>query len=658
MSTKYFTYDLETLVNFFSFTGKFLGDDRIYSFEISPRKTQRGELLSFLSYLQNLGPDLFMVGYNNLGFDYPLIHQLLNNPYTFDENMAYQLCQQIINSQQGYGNNYSQQIPLRDRLIPQLDVMKINHFDNANKRTSLKALEFAMRLSNIEDIPVKLGVPLTYEQMDQVLKYNAWDVHATETFLVKCMKHVEIRQELLRDGILTGDVMNFSDVKIGTEYLIKRIGRAKCFTANKPRQTFRESVAFKDVILPKISFRTEPFQEVLEWFNKQIVYTKSEDPKPKLEVELAGLTFDFGVGGVHASVHSRKYVSNETHVIKDIDVSGMYVAVGIANNFAPEHLGQEFRDAYKQLQTDRARHKKGSTMNLILKLAGNGVFGNSDSPFSCFYDPKYPKAVTINGQLQLLQLVEVLSLIPGLSIIQVNTDGVTSYVPREVGYLFDIWKKTWESDTALKLEEVEYKKMWIRDVNNYLAIDDKSNIKAKGAYWFPRSHEDYWGGSGSQWNKDFSAMVVQKVTEETLINDWNPEALVRLMTDPFDFMIRYKVPAGATVFIGDKEMNKTIRYYVSKSGQVMKKIATPKGELGAYKRKNGLLDSEFKKIAEQVPAGTWDDRIHTKNKSKYEEVETKIESGRLVKECNNAEKFNFEDVDWEYYIEEVKKLCI
>ena len=92
-------------------------------------------------------------------------------------------------------------------------------------------------------------------------------------------------------------------------------------------------------------------------------------------------------------------------IIIDIDVAGMYVAVAIANGFSPEHLGQDFVNAYRQLQSDRAQYPKGTTMNAVLKLAGNGVYGNSNNPYSCFYDPKYTFSVTVNGQLQLLQLV-------------------------------------------------------------------------------------------------------------------------------------------------------------------------------------------------------------------------------------------------------------
>lgn len=652
---KYYIWDLETYKNCFLFNGKFEDDGNVYTFEISDRRNDRDALLSHLSYLKNCGAH--MVGFNSLGFDYPILHQLLNEPYTFDAMKAWLEAQKIIGSQT-YGMN-PHAIRLGDRLLPQIDLVKINHFDNQAKRTSLKSLQFAMRSESVEDLPYDPTLDLTSEQMDNLISYGIHDVTETEKFLKKCKHLIAMRQELIDSGVLSGDVLNYSDVKIGTEYLIRKIGRNKCFVSGStPRQTFRPEIHFKSIILPKISFRTEPFQAVLDWFKQQVLYTHKDAEKPSLEVNLAGLDFKFGIGGVHASVESKIYHSSDTHVIRDIDVSGMYVAVAIANGFYPEHLGQDFVTAYKQLQSDRKKYPKGSSMNLVLKLAGNGVYGNSNNSYSCFYDPKYTFSVTLNGQLQLLQLAEVLSLIPGLELIQANTDGITALVPRDVEYLFNIWKSDWENGTGLKLEEVTYSSMFIRDVNHYIAVKDTGEIKRKGAYAYPIKDEDYWGGSGSEWHKDFSNLAAQKGVEKVLIDGVRASDAVRVISDPFDFMLRYKTPASSKVFIGDREMLKTVRYYVSLTGDRMRKISKPKGTLGEYKRKNGLKDAEFNKILKEVPPGTWDARIHTKNKSKITETTTNIESGRLVKECNLASKFNWADVDFDFYEKEIEKLVI
>ena len=645
----YYVWDLETYPNIFLFTGKFAGEKGVFTFEISDRINQRSELMTHLSYIQNEGA--IMVGYNNLGFDYPILHHLLTEPYTFDHRKASRLCQEIIQNQNGYG---VERIRINERLIPQLDLMKLNHFDNANKRTSLKSLQFAMRAESVEDLPYDIR-DLNDTEKDVLIRYNLHDVLETEQFFYKCKHLIDMRHELLNNGVIGGDVLNYSDVKIGIEYLIRKIGRAKCFSqGSTPKQTVRQFVMFKDLILSKIHYRTGAFNAVLDWFKEQRINIASDEERPSLETKLANLDFHFGLGGVHASVSNKYYESTETHVIRDVDVTGMYPSIAVANGFFPEHLGSDFTVAYKQLVKDRSQYPKGTAMNAVLKLASNGVYGNSNNPYSCFYDPKYTFSVTVNGQLQIIQLVEMLHLIPGLEIIQANTDGVTVYMPRAVSYLFDLWCREWEAMTLIKLEEVEYSKMWIRDVNNYLVCKPNGEIKAKGAYWYPKSIKDYDG----VWNKDFSMMIVQKAIEQVLVFGWKPEHVMLSSSNPFDFMLRYKTPSGAEVYIGDKKMSKTVRYYVSLSGQSMKKVSTPKGEIGSYKRKNSITDALWSKVLSEIPHGTWDERIHTKNKSMYEVVTTSIESGRLIKCCNKASDFNWSDVDYDYYVQETKKLMI
>ena len=123
-----------------------------------------------------------MVGYNNIGFDYFLIHELMTNPYTFTYLKAAQLTDTIINSFNGKG---LKRIRPSDRLIPQIDLYKLCHFDNANKRTSLKALQFAMRSESVEDLPFDIR-DLNDQEKDQLKTYNIHDVTETEKYLIYC----------------------------------------------------------------------------------------------------------------------------------------------------------------------------------------------------------------------------------------------------------------------------------------------------------------------------------------------------------------------------------------------------------------------------------------------------------------------------------------
>lgn len=649
MLAEIYTYDLETFKNCFLFIGKFRGHHEVQVFEISARRNQRGELLQWLGYLKARG--VLMQGFNNLGFDELILQTLWNEP-VFTAFTAYNKSQEIFAGQ--FAGERINPTYHKDRQIPQVDLMKINHFDNKARATRLKDLQFAMRSESLEDLPYDPHTDLTFEQMDELIKYGIHDVTETEQFGEICRPLLELRQDLIDNGALTGDVLNYSDVKIGEKYLVSKIGRAKCYKGSRPIQTHDHSItAVKEVLLDKIYFQNEDYICVLQWF-KDLVINVHAETKPKFVKHLGGLDFHFGLGGVHASVESKVFRANEEYCIKDVDVSGMYVAVAIANGFAPKHLGDDFRLHYKTLQTDRAKYKKGTSMNAVLKLAGNGVYGKSNDIFSPFYDPRYTFTVTCNGQLQLLQLVERFASIPGLQLIQANTDGITAYVPRQYEWLFECHKIAWQAETLLKLEEVEYSAMFISDVNNYMAVYTDGKVKRKGKYWYPETLKDYEGW----WHKDFSMMVVPKVASLCMIHGWNPEYVVRTWTDAFDFMKREKSKGQTKMFIGDKETSRTVRYYVSKAGQRAYKSMPPTGDVGTYKRKSGLKDSEYKRILAEIPPGSWDERIHTKNKSVHAQRETSVEAGWLLRECNKAVDFNWQDVDYDYYISEINKIII
>lgn len=644
---KFLVYDLETYPNIFTFCGYDCETKQWFLFEISDRKNQRDELIAFLQYYQSQ-PDYYFVGYNNVGFDYPIIHALMVNPATFTYQLASGLANQIIHDRDNFRPIWES-----DRKIKQIDLYKINHFDNRARATSLKALQFAMRSNSVEDLPYDIR-PLTDHEKDELIKYNFHDVSETINFLDKCRHLIKLRKDIIDTKMIYGDVLNMSDVKIGSEFLIKEIGRDKCFNQQRqPLQTQIQQVDLKDIILPKISFLDDKYEAVKRWFETMTWHAYKEN-NITMQHTINDFTFHFGVGGIHGSVENSKFFSNDEWQIIDLDVASLYPSLGIANNFYPTHLGEMFVEKYKGLKEKRFQHAKGTALNAMYKLALNGAYGNSNNPYSPFYDPSYMLKITINGQLQILQLAELLFSVPNVKPIQVNTDGITCYVHKSAMEFFKLHQIWWQKETGLDLEEALYSKMYIRDVNNYIAVTTKGKIKAKGAYWYPQSESDYDG----VWNKDYSGMVIQKAVHLSLIENVNPEYAVKMFHDPFDFMMRYKTPPGAQLYIGEEPCSKTVRYYVSNNGKPLFKTAKPKGPIGSWKRKNSLTDEFYDKILKEIPKGAWDERIHTKNKSTWDTTMTRIEAGKLVKQCNRASDFSFEDLNYDYYIKEVEKLLL
>lgn len=649
------TADIETYLDCFLLTAKIYGRPEIYTFEISNRKNQKQELLNFLTWItQN---NYHMVGYNIVGFDYPIIHDFMTNPAPFDARRAFDLAQQIIDGQK-YG--FSQlTVPHHKRYFPIIDLVKIWHFDSDSRRTRLKDLQFAMRSETIEDLPFDFRKPLAFNQIDELILYNKHDVTETEKFLEFTKDRLQLRLDLQALGTIKGDIVNWSDSKLGEQFFINKLGRERCYDGGKPKGTHHKIVEFKNCILPSIEFRREEFQEVLETFKTKVWVRDDTDHNKTISFNrsIGGIPFHFGSGGVHASVEARTFRASNNFRIIDIDVSSMYPSIGIVNNFYPSHLGQFFVEVYKQLKADRKSYKKGSAMNAVLKIALNAVYGKSNSEFSPMFDIAYLFKITLNGQLRLLQLVEGLLAIPDLELIQCNTDGITAKVPVQYIQMFEMIKKFWEQDSGLELEQVEYKSMFIKDVNNYIAVGIDGKIKRKGCYWYAESWEDYDEATG-HWHTDNSQMVVAKIAEKVMTDGWNPEALLRIHRDPFDFMIRQKVKGGQKCFIGDTETQKTCRYYVTTNGEPMKTIKPPAGPYGEFKRKPKITDALYNSVIAEIGKGVWDSRIHTKNESKYEDVVSFVKAGYLVTDTSDAKNFEWSNIDYKYYLEEIEKIVI
>jgi len=189
-----------------------------------------------------------------------------------------------------------------------------------------------------------------------------------------------------------------------------------------------------------------------------------------LNVVIDGFRFDFGTGGIHGSLTNEAIFADDEYMIVDGDVSSFYPNLAIVNRVYPEHLSDKFCDIYEDVYNQRKNYPKGSAENAMLKLALNGVYGDSNNPYSAFYDPKYTMTITINGQLSLCLLVDRLLAIEGLRVVNINTDGVTTMFRREHKAQYDEICEKWQQDTKLQLEFAEYSKMFLKDCNNYVAV--------------------------------------------------------------------------------------------------------------------------------------------------------------------------------------------
>ena len=608
----WYTYDIETYPNVFTLATKNYHTGNILTFEWSARKCEIPQLINFILTLKATGAA--MVGYNSLGFDYPVLHYILNNYPNITVADVYTKADSIINAP--HDKRFAHMVWDRDRLVRQIDLFKINHFDNVAKFTSLKMLEFNMRSGCIQDLPYTPGVPLTLDQIDPLIEYNIKDVNETELFLKECLPAIELRESLSTTHFNGHDIINHNDTKIGKDYLIKQLGEEVCYTRDasnrrKPRQTPRPEIVLGDVILPYVRFDHPEFNRILQWFNDRVI-TETKGSIKDLSCTIEGFQFDFGTGGIHGSIESAVVQSSDTHVIIDIDVASYYPNLAIVNRLFPEHLGNRFCDVYKDVYEQRKQHAKGTPENAVFKLALNGTYGDSNNQYSPFYDPKFTMAITINGQLSLCMIAEQMMKVPGLQMIQINTDGLTMLVPRQyVGHTRSVCK-WWEDVTGLELEEAVYSRMMIRDVNNYISeYEGTGKLKLKGAY-----------GYKLQWHQNHSALVVPKAAEAYLVHGIDPARFLREHDDIMDFMLRTKVPRSSRLELDGVQVQNITRYYISNQGGSLIKIMPPLA----------------KNPTKERPIG--------------------INVGWKVTECNDIRGVSEFDINYNWYLEEVNKLLM
>lgn len=155
-------YDCETFPNCFTLSMECLNTDQCSTWEISEFRDDRIQLIEWLNWLRQTQTP--MIGFNNINFDYPVVHFLYTQPNVTVQQI-YQKAMSIIQGNDRFGHL----IWADDRLAPQIDIFKINHFDNVAKSTSLKALQINMRSDSVVDMPVAVGTILTEQQINESL---------------------------------------------------------------------------------------------------------------------------------------------------------------------------------------------------------------------------------------------------------------------------------------------------------------------------------------------------------------------------------------------------------------------------------------------------------------------------------------------------------
>ena len=623
-------YDIETLKEYFLVVVLVPGEP-YRSFKVN---RHHNDLNAFMVFTERY-KDYYWVGYNNLRFDSQVIEWIMRNQeHWFDLTnleIAARIHQKAADVIHDANYDVFPEYRETDLTLRQIDLFKIHHFDNKNRRVSLKRLEFEMDLENIEEMPIdhnKSG--LTKEEIVLTTEYCFNDVWATYQFykittgdcdhpLYKGNNQIELRQDIEQEfGI---PCINYSDSKIGDEMIKKYYCQEKRIEYRElPKKgTFRKSIDVKECIAKYVKFTSPELKQFLARIKKMSLGLQDDF---KEELHFYGNVYSFMKGGLHTENSPKIFEADDTHEIIDWDVSSYYPAIIINNGRYPAHLGKEFLRGYKAMFEKRLElkplAKKDKRIKGIvgaLKLAVNSVYGKSSDMQNWIYDRQLTMFTTITGELSLMMLIEAYEL-AGIHVISANTDGVTIMIKKCYKDEMDKINKWWMDLTSYELERTDYQKIIFSTVNDYLAIKTDGEVKKKGDFL-----------TDFELHKNKSARIVPMALEQYYTRDIPVDSSIRSHNNIFDFCIRQKASKDFHYeeidrSTGSKTIyNKLIRYYVSNTGEKLLKVKNEDSQSGAAD-------------VSQVEAGEW-----------------------LATVCNHLDKSHpLDNINYAYYIERAEKI--
>lgn len=571
--------DYETLTNCFIAVFQHYKDDSVKHLFVIHK--DRNDLPKFIAFLNTcVAQKQYHISYNGIAFDAQISQTILDNQKRLLQlstdaviKYIYDYAQKIITtSDRGEFPDY----PLYKLKIRQIDLFKMNHWDNRAKMSSLKWIQYSMDWENVEEMPHLHYEPVeTAEELEMIIQYCHNDVLSTREILEHSKEQIQLRQTLTKEYNI--DLYSASEPRISKElfihFLHQKLGISK--SELKQLRSPRDYIILAECVLPYIKFQTPEFQKVLDYIRTKVI-TSTKDGF-KFSMNYKGVKTDYGLGGLHGARDPGVYEAKPGWTIMTSDVTSYYPNLAIKNKFHPEHLPQkEFGDLYEWFFEERKKIPKTDPKNYVYKIILNSTYGLTGDQNSFLYDPKMTMQITINGQLSLSMLYEMIcEQIPEAVPLMQNTDGLETLIPNDkVDKYHEICRK-WEIMTQLNLEHDEYSKLIIADVNNYMAVYKNGKTKCKGKFEW----EELEKKKVSILHKNKSFLVVPKAVYAYFTKGVMPEDFLAQDNNIFNYCAGVKAKGGwvfeersvkdSTLHVN--KLQKIIRYFISNKGSKLVK---------------------------------------------------------------------------------------
>lgn len=392
-------------------------------------------------------------------------------------------------------------------------------------------------------VPFDIDRKLTEEEIEETVKYCRHDVEQTVEVFLQRKKDFEAHMGLVKLACQGKplDLFLLSRTKVQLSSII--------LDATKKDHDDEFDIDFPSTM------KIEKYTEVVDWYKNPENRKYNVDPdnpkskKNQLEIMVAGVPHVFAWGGVHGAID--KYQGEGYYL--NMDVASLYPSLMIQYNLGSRNMKDPKK--YEEIYHTRLKYKaEGNPLQLPLKLVLNGTYGAMKDKNNQLYDPRQANRVCVYGQLLLLDLIEKLE--PHCKIIQSNTDGVLVKLPDgsdETFYMIDDICHEWEQRTGLILEFEEFRKVFQKDVNNYIIVCPDGKYKSKGAYVKELNSLDY------------DLPIVNKALVNYMVHDIPVEKTIGDCDDLKEFQLVSKASGKYThILHGDKVLiEKTIRIFAS-----------------------------------------------------------------------------------------------
>ena len=333
--------------------------------------------------------------------------------------------------------------------------------------TGLKTLEAFMGNDIREtSVPFDIDRKLTPEEIKETIKYCTHDVEQTIEVFLNRKEEFDAAMGLVKIFNLPLSYMG----KTGAQRVAKILGGLG--------KKFDDEFEFPIVD----TLRLNKYTECMRWYRNPL----NHDYKKKQTLKIAGVEHTLAWGGLHGAIP--KYYGEGVFLMAD--VTAYYPSLQLRYKFGYRNMGNP--ENFEKIHNENLRLKKiDKKARLPYKVADNAISGQLKDKFSPLYDPRDNNAITVNGQLLLVDLIEKLE--PHIEqLIQSNTDGILIKLHSIDDYekIDDIvWE--WEERTGMRMGFDLYTKVFQKDVNNYLLVAADGKTKTKGAYTKSLSPVDF-----------------------------------------------------------------------------------------------------------------------------------------------------------------------